>query len=131
MTIDKQFFEDILNGKVKGKFVLRNGSSIDSNLLERSSSSSYPYTFKSMCHLYTSTGFADRLNSQNCNYDIVDFIPTVKSRAYVHQNFTQTIEECIKYADEWRNPLRNDAGGSDQFRIIYNHLVEIKQELNK
>ena len=66
----KQLFEDVLSGKLKGTFVLRNGDSIKSNLLERSSSGSYPYAFILRCYLYTSTGFADRLNPQNCNYDI-------------------------------------------------------------
>lgn len=75
MEINKQLFEDVLSGKLKGVFVLRNNDNIKSTLLERDFSSIYPYKFKFLCILYTNTGLADRLNSDNCNYDVVDFIP--------------------------------------------------------
>lgn len=54
-----------------------------------------------------------------------------KAQKDVHPEFFKKIQECLEYAEYWANPLANDAGGSDQFRIMYNHLYEVKRELYK
>ena len=54
----------------------------------------------------------------------------MKAQKDVHPEFFKKIQECLEYAEYWANPLANDAGGSDQFRIMYNHLYEVKRELS-
>ena len=43
MEINKQLFEDVLSGKLKGTFVLRNKQIVKSNTLKRSSNVNFPY----------------------------------------------------------------------------------------
>lgn len=75
MEINKQLFEDILSGKLKGTFVLRNGRKISSNKLTRSHpyySKTHPYQL--VCPAYTSNGLSSVCDLKSCN-DIIDFIP--------------------------------------------------------
>ena len=85
MKINKQLFEDVLLGKLKGKFVLRNESIISSDWLRRAqqtkviAAQSYPYILegkgKYYCY-YTENGWyiSDYIYH---NLDIVDFIPDI------------------------------------------------------
>ena len=80
MEINKQLFENILAGKLKGTFVLRNKQIVKSDTLKRSSNDNFPYimlikydngitaygTFKSNGDFETYT---------KSYYDIVNFIP--------------------------------------------------------
>ena len=74
MEIDKQLFEDVLAGKLKGVFVLRNGNKISHKTLHRTTSDIYPYsvsegdTLGFYCHIPDATQFST---------DIVKFIPDI------------------------------------------------------
>jgi len=72
MEINKQLFEDVLSGKLKGKFVLRSGSTFHSSLLSKIADSRYPYMLDS--HSYTSEGILI-FNSKTHPLNIEDFIP--------------------------------------------------------
>ena len=135
MEINIQLFEDVLSGKLKGKFVLRNNKIIESSYLQTNplvSNDEFPYV------LIVNDTYIE-LTGKGVNYysDIIDFLPTkhrdssYQTQAEIHPEFAQLIEKCIKYSEEWSNPLRNDAGGSDQFRKIQLKLLEIKKELKK
>lgn len=73
MEINKQLFEDVLSGKLKGTFVLRNGNKVKSSELEIDPNANvyyYPiflngiwYTFRGELHLM-----------RNNDLDIIDFI---------------------------------------------------------
>lgn len=91
MEINKQLFEDVLSGKLKGTFVLRNGQKENSFSLERNTEgllSIFPYALSSdsYYHTYTERGtyyssprdYGYHYGEQKpgpCEYDIVDFIP--------------------------------------------------------
>lgn len=74
MKIGKQLFEDVLAGKLKGVFVLRNGNKISHKTLHRTTSDIYPYsvsegdTLGFYCHIPDATKFST---------DIVKFIPEI------------------------------------------------------
>ena len=81
MKINKQLFEDVLAGKLKGTFVLRNGWKIPSKKLQRTPHAGLYYK----THLYhlddTSEYLTYTENGEYCLYgyecelDIIDFIP--------------------------------------------------------
>ena len=81
MEINKQLFEDVLSGKLKGTFVLRNGDKYDSSKLYRNTntnkmkSQDYPYTLyvgNYVFSYYIPNGKNSTL--QVNEYDIIDFI---------------------------------------------------------
>lgn len=82
MEINKQLFEDVLSGKLKGTFVLRNGKKITSYSLQRNSnhySKTNPYLLKLLkdelylAYSYTSNG--RYLIEGETFLDVIDFIP--------------------------------------------------------
>lgn len=144
MEINRQLFEDVLSGKLKGMFILRGGHKYDISKLRRNTnkrtSNDYPYTIyigNCVFSCHTINGKNGACLAKEYKYDIIDFLPTkhrdpsYQTQAEIHSEFAQLIEECLKYSEEWSNPLRNDAGGSDQFREIQSKLLEIKKELWK
>lgn len=85
MKINKQLFEDVLSGKLKGTFVLRGGSTLNSKCLKRTKNTSiynslyYPYALVGngnnnipYSFSYTENGIWNRLTVSS--YDIIDFI---------------------------------------------------------
>ena len=81
MKINEQLFEDVLSGKLNGKFMLRNGSTLDSKCLKRTvntslqNNSAYPYALitDTFASSYTEKGKWN-MNMTFC-VDIIDFIP--------------------------------------------------------
>ena len=80
MEINKQLFEDVLSGKLKGTFVLRNKQIVKSNTLKRSSNDNFPYEIlikyddeKIDYGIYKSNGDFETFNTSN--FDIINFIP--------------------------------------------------------
>lgn len=74
MEINKQLFEDVLSGKLKGTFVFRNQLTCNSDKLTRNTTdnkSTYPYCVKSWS--YTQNGIYHFYGDSNV--DIIDFIP--------------------------------------------------------
>ena len=74
MKINKQLFEDILSGKLKGMFVLRNSTKINTSDFKKNVNGwtdIYPYRTKN--HSYTEYGnaYVDSISG----YDIIDFVP--------------------------------------------------------
>jgi len=72
MEINKQLFENVLSGKLKGTFVLRDGCKVESNNLSIKDVNVYPIVLIG-CR-YTYQGRYDSL-VKNHHLDIVDFIP--------------------------------------------------------
>ena len=78
MEINKQLFEDILSGKLKGTFVLRNKLRVKTKFLMKSNFESLGFIYKLhdldvICTVYTEYGKAS--NCAGGDFDIVDFIP--------------------------------------------------------
>lgn len=73
MEINKQLFEDVLSGKLKGTFILRNGSKISSSKLSIDRKA-FTYTICLNESWYTYQGEFG-LVRKNHLMDIVDFIP--------------------------------------------------------
>ena len=72
MKINKQLFEDVLSGKLKGTFVLRNKSTLHSSNLRKIAGTKYQYI---LCgNLYTSEGILI-FNNKTHPLNIEDFIP--------------------------------------------------------
>lgn len=74
MEINKQLFEDVLSGKLKGTFVFRNQLTCNSDELTRTTDGykfGYPYSIKNWS--YTSSGMYRSYGKSNV--DVVDFIP--------------------------------------------------------
>ena len=84
MEINKQLFEDVLSGKLKGTFVLRNGNKCDFSKLHRNTKSMsdvYPYTLFGNRILYYATNgksytclIEGYYYQEGYGYDIMDFI---------------------------------------------------------
>lgn len=76
MEINKQLFEDVLSGKLKGLFVLRaNNTKVNSDMLERNNSfysGTHPYRLFSAT--YNPNGKTSLYDYEGLN-DIIDFIP--------------------------------------------------------
>lgn len=79
MIINKQLFEDVLNGKAKGTFILENGSRVNSDRLRRNDTRLthlYPYTLKGSPTIYDMYGdFPNGDKQSGQYYKIIDFIP--------------------------------------------------------
>lgn len=74
MEINKQLFEDILSGRLTGKFTLRNGEICSSTDLHRNnhySTATHPYMLG--IKTYTSMGFYSYCGTSR--FDIINFIP--------------------------------------------------------
>ena len=69
MEINKKLFEDVLSGKLKGTFVLKNGFTAKSNRLFYTGHN-YPYALKGF-----SCSFSCEGNTPSIGYNIIDFIP--------------------------------------------------------
>ena len=74
MEINKRLFEDVLSGKMKGTFVLRNGCKVESSKLSIDTSAITDYHISLNRNWYTYQGEFD-LVRKNHPVDIVDFIP--------------------------------------------------------
>jgi hypothetical protein len=72
MEINKQLFEDVLSGKLKGTFVLRNGNKVSHKTLHRTTDYFYPYAVSEGDTLGFYSYFSD---SNKFATDIIDFIP--------------------------------------------------------
>ncbi len=75
MKINKQLFEDVLSGKLKGTFVLRNNTKINTSDLKRNvngCTNIYPYRTKDYSYTAHGNAYANSMS----NYDIVDFMET-------------------------------------------------------
>lgn len=72
MKINKQLFEDVLSGKLKGTFVLRNKSTLHSSNLRKIAGTKYQYVLCS--NSYTSEGMLIS-NNKTHPLNIEDFIP--------------------------------------------------------
>ena len=79
MEINKQLFEDVLSGKLKGTFVLKNKQNVKSNTLKRSSINNFPYKILIKYDdgitdygIYKSNGDFETFNTSN--FDIINFI---------------------------------------------------------
>lgn len=75
MKINKQLFEDVLSGKLKGKFVLRNGITVNGDKLIRTGGSYQAYAFWGMSYIYDCNGKTTVLG---CS--IIDFIPEINMK---------------------------------------------------
>lgn len=75
MEINKQLFEDVLSGKLKGTFVLRNRRRISSSELTSNISyysKTHPYRLCGVTYTFDGLSLINNLKSNN---DIIDFIP--------------------------------------------------------
>lgn len=72
MKINKQLFEDVLSGKLKGTFVLRDGNKVSHKTLHRTTDDFYPYAVSENDILGFYSYFSD---SNKFSTDIIDFIP--------------------------------------------------------
>ena len=72
MKINKQLFEDVLSGKLKGTFVLRDGTKVSHKTLHRNADDFYPYAVSEGDTLGFYSCFSD---SNKFATDIIDFIP--------------------------------------------------------
>lgn len=75
MEINKQLFEDVLSGKLKGTFVLKNGFTVRSNRLFYTGHNYYSYALKGF-----SCSFSCEGNTPSIGYDIIDFIPNTNMK---------------------------------------------------
>jgi len=77
MKINKQLFEDVLSGKLKGTFVLRNGDKVKSRKLSIDiNADTYPIVLKGSCYTYQGEFNLIR----NSHLDIVNFIPEINMK---------------------------------------------------
>lgn len=97
MEINKQLFEDVLAGKLKGTFVLRDRNKYDSSNLRRNTnkrtSYNYPYTlYKGNCVFicYTTNGKNGLCTVEEYKSDIIDFIPDTDMK----ENYCLYTYEC-------------------------------------
>ena len=76
MKINKQLFEDVLSGKLKGTFVLRNGDTYFSADLNRNYYNKFRFTHPYIIGYgsYTPKGVFS-VDGATSNFDIIDFIP--------------------------------------------------------
>ena len=77
MEINKQLFEDVLSGKLKGTFVLRNKSTLHSSNLRKIAGTKYQYVLCS--NSYTSEGMLIS-NNKTHPLNIEDFIPEINMK---------------------------------------------------
>ena len=81
MKINKQLFEDILLGKLKGTFILRaNNRKVNSEKLERNNFCySYTHPYRLLNATYNSNGKTSLCDYETPN-DIIDFIPDINMK---------------------------------------------------
>lgn len=77
MEINKQLFEDVLSGKLKGTFVLRNKSTLHSSNLRKIAGTKYQYVLCS--NSYTSEGMLIS-NNKTHPLNIEGFIPEINMK---------------------------------------------------
>lgn len=77
MEINKQLFEDVLSGKLKGTFVLRNKSTLHSSNLRKIAGTKYQYVLCS--NSYTSEGMLIS-NNKTHPLNIENFIPEINMK---------------------------------------------------
>ena len=95
MEINKQLFENVLSGKLKGTFVLRNKQIIKSTTLKRSSDVNFPYAIlikydNGVTDYGTFKSNGDFESLSLSYFDIVDFIPDTN----VKENYCLYTYEC-------------------------------------
>ena len=74
MQINKQIFEDVLLGKLKGTFMLRNGNKINTSDIKKNVNGCYDiYPYRTKNYPYTANGCV--YENSISDYDIIDFIP--------------------------------------------------------
>ena len=80
MEINKQIFEDVLSGKLKGTFVLRNGTQLDSSLLKHNKHFvDRRYGFEcNNDYNYYDNGLSYIIGARE--FDIIDFIPDTDTK---------------------------------------------------
>lgn len=101
MEINEQLLEDILAGKLKGIFVLKNGFKVSSDrLCKKDKDVAYKYWLKGFSPLYAIDGTPNSIFARN--YTIVDFIPKYHTidfeiLEYCRRNFEfmQTLSKAI------------------------------------
>ena len=78
MEINTKLFEDVLAGRLKGNFVLKNGFRVNSNkLCKEVENTICPYWLKGLSPLYTREGIPNSTFMED--YTIVDFKPKYKT----------------------------------------------------
>ena len=98
----KEIAEKVLNGELKGTFVLKNGCTRDSRLLARNKNGltdSFPYYLVD-CGTLTDRGTGYELFE--CQYDVVDFIAEDELPLDVYNNNIKEAEKKWSNADELR-----------------------------
>ena len=78
MEINKQLFEDVLAGKLKGTFVLRNKVRVKTKFLMKSNFESLGFLYKLHYLDAISAEYTEYGKASNCagsDFDIIDFIP--------------------------------------------------------
>lgn len=96
MEINKQLFEDILSGKLKGKFILRNGNKISSYNLLRNVNNQQTKTYP---------------------YSLLRRVPYLTRRANTEARVPY-IEECGVYDSYTDTGIRNICFGKSDFDIM-------------
>lgn len=108
MEINKQLFEDILSGKLKGKFILRNGNKISSYNLLRNVNNQQTKTYP---------------------YSLLRRVPYLTRRANTEARVSY-IEECGVYDSYTDTGIRNICFGKSDFDII-DFETEMNMETRK
>lgn len=80
MEINKQLFEDVLSGKLKGTFVFRNQIICNSDLLTRNIAGEYKFTHPYRIENWTYTPSGMHHFYGESNVDIIDFIPNTNMK---------------------------------------------------
>lgn len=88
MEINKQLFEDVLSGKLKGTFITRNGCKIYSDMICRNTDNFYSSEHEKECYpymhvknhakTYTISGRINELYTYH--FDFVDFMPDINMK---------------------------------------------------
>ena len=121
MKINKQLFEDVLSGKLKGIFVLRNGDILTSKYLKRTNDTSFLHHSGYHYYLdelsYTENG--DRNMNRTCCLDIIDFIPVTNMK----QN-ELTIEIPEGKIVDWEESKKQNKIVLKNKRVTYENVCE-------
>ena len=99
MQINKQLFEDVLSGKMKGTFMLRNGNKINTSDIKRNVNGCYDiYPYRTKNCPYTANGFV--YENSISDYDIIDFIPEsymkeIELKIDIPEGYEIDKEKCV------------------------------------
>lgn len=105
MEINKQLFEDVLSGKLKGKFILRNGNKISSYNLLRNVNNQQAETYP---------------------YNLLRQVPYLTRRANIKECGSY-IEESGVYDSYTDTGIRNICFGKSDFDIIdFEHKMNVE-----